>query len=415
MAIENKKEAPEPIEKKRWYKNTLAVMAIVGAFVSGVYGILQIIESPWFTPNKVAINIEIVLDRSDAMSEPFDGSTKWKAAIGAVQESLELQIAKTDNLAFRQFGGDCSGDNTQLVVNFDQNNEDEVRKVLRKINPGGKTTLTSAIIEATGDFNDPERFGGVGKSIIVITGGGDSCNPNPAQFIRDRLRVSKNVAVSFRLIGMGLTAEQRSDLEKIATETGGRALFADNQKELPKVLERSLKEAQAFFSNSFDGEVGTEWSSQSTDMTPNGARKFLGRFGNETINLSLTSLEAHTKVTVFFDLLIIQSWDGNDNTYGPDIWDLSVQDGPTLLHTTFSNIQRQAYPDTYPGGGHPARTGALESNSLGYSFYGDSVYHLSFTFPHSANSLVLVFSASGLQGLGDESWGLDNVNVSLKD
>ena len=112
---------------------------------------------------------------------------------------------------------------------------------------------------------------------------------------------------------------------------------------------------------------------------------------------------------------IEQSWDGNDNTYGPDIWDLSVQDGPTLLHTTFSKGQRQAYPDTYPGGDHPARTGALENNSLGYSFYGDSVYHLSFTFPHSANSLVLVFSASGLQGLGDESWGLDNVNVSLKD
>ena len=49
-------------------------------------------------------------------------------------------------------------------------------------------------------------------------------------------------------------------------------------------------------------------------------------------------------------------------------------------------------------------------NSLGYTFYGDNVYHLSFTFPHSGD-LMVSFTASGLQSLNDESWGLDNVKV----
>ncbi|MBI1923618.1 leucine-rich repeat domain-containing protein [Candidatus Poribacteria bacterium] len=146
-----------------------------------------------------------------------------------------------------------------------------------------------------------------------------------------------------------------------------------------------------------------------TDTTPVGARRFLGQFGNGTVRLTLTNLPPHTSVTVSLDLFIIQSWDGNDTTYGPDIWELNVTDGPTLLHTTFSVGFWQAYPDAYPGGDHPARTGAAENDTLGYT--GDSVYQLNFTFPHTASSLALNFSAFGLQSLGDESWGLDNVAV----
>jgi hypothetical protein len=43
----------------------------------------------------------------------------------------------------------------------------------------------------------------------------------------------------------------------------------------------------------------------------------------------------------------------------------------------------------------------------------DSVYIFSFMFAHNASDLVLNFSAAGLQGLADESWGLDNVQVSV--
>jgi hypothetical protein len=50
-------------------------------------------------------------------------------------------------------------------------------------------------------------------------------------------------------------------------------------------------------------------------------------------------------------------------------------------------------------------------NTLGYAFFGDSIYRLTFTFAHTSDTLALNFSSSLFEGKGieDESWGLDNV------
>jgi hypothetical protein len=165
--------------------------------------------------------------------------------------------------------------------------------------------------------------------------------------------------------------------------------------------------------NDFEVAVGSDWSTTTTDVTPVGNRRFLGQFGNDTLTLSLSQLPAHRQVTVSFDLFVIQSWDGNNSFYGPDIWKL-VADGQTILNTSFSNYGSfdQAYPGTYPGSSYPPRSGAAESDSLGYGIVGDTVYRLTYTFPHTGGNLALQFSASGLQGT-DESWGLDNVRVKV--
>ena len=185
--------------------------------------------------------------------------------------------------------------------------------------------------------------------------------------------------------------------------------------------------AQVIYSNGFDSPVGPEWSLTTTSVTPVGGRTFLGEFVNQTATLTLSSLPAHSQLTVSLDLFIIRTWDGNASGggVGPDIWDLRVQGGPTLLHTTFQNPQNffagsgQAYPDAYPGGSHPSGTGAAEINTLGYNDQGalqlgpmDMVYKLSFTFPNGASSVALNFSASGLE-TSNESWGFDNVVVAV--
>jgi filamentous hemagglutinin family protein len=187
------------------------------------------------------------------------------------------------------------------------------------------------------------------------------------------------------------------------------------------------------YSNDFEGEVLSELSNTSTDTTPVGNRRFLGRFsGSDSVSLTLDNLPPHEQATVSFDLFIIQSWDGNEIyccnglVIGPDIWKLSIVDGSTLLHTTFGNAEansprEQAYPDAFPGGQNPPGTGAAENNTLGYKFGdppkdNDSVYQLSFTFDHSDSSLQLNFSSAlpGYTGIQDESWGLDNVRVSVE-
>ncbi|MFM6537318.1 MAG: Calx-beta domain-containing protein, partial [Microcystis panniformis] len=113
----------------------------------------------------------------------------------------------------------------------------------------------------------------------------------------------------------------------------------------------------------------------------------------------------------------MDSWDGNNIPHGPDQFNLSIAGGNTLLNTTFSNIETDDFPQAYPGstgeGDYPAGTGAIEIDTLGYTFFGDSVYHLSYTFPNVSNSIILNFSGIGLQGIGDESWGLDNISVRV--
>ena len=173
--------------------------------------------------------------------------------------------------------------------------------------------------------------------------------------------------------------------------------------------------------------------------SPNGKERFLGEFGgpaivssppydpqhfvrvDETVTLTLRNLKPHYAVTVTFDLYILKSWDGNNPNYGPDRWSLSVQGGRRLLDTTFSNNPKTGAYDlslqNYPAANSPPQTAASSVNTLGYKFYGDSIYHLTFTFPHKGDVLALNFSSSLFEGKGteDESWGLDNVRVSTSD
>jgi uncharacterized protein (TIGR03437 family) len=220
--------------------------------------------------------------------------------------------------------------------------------------------------------------------------------------------------------------------------------------------------ADVYF-NDFNGPRGTtysEWTSSGYTYTantagtvpggsgpetvanvdsPNGKQRFLGEFGgpvivpappydpqhfvrvSETVTLTLKNLNPHAQATVGFDLYVLKSWDGNNPNYGPDRWSLSVEGGATLLDTTFSNNPKTGAYDlslqNYPSVNSLPQTSKASVNSLGYSFYGDSIYHLTFTFPHTAGTLVLNFSSSLFEGKGasDESWGLDNVRVSTND
>jgi hypothetical protein len=177
--------------------------------------------------------------------------------------------------------------------------------------------------------------------------------------------------------------------------------------------------AGIIYFNNFESVVGSEWSNTSTDITPADGRGFLGQFANDDfVTLFLNNVPLHESVTISFDLFVIQSWDGTSSDWGPDIWQLSVDNGPVLLSTTFSNTGEDGHLQSYPGSyssseEYPAYTGASEINTLGYEFYGDSVYSLSFTFKHSDSSLALNFAGFGLQDISDESWGLDNMTVAV--
>ncbi len=188
----------------------------------------------------------------------------------------------------------------------------------------------------------------------------------------------------------------------------------------------SVQAASLVYDQNFQGAVGSEWSITATSVTPVGARRFLGEFGNAVVTLGLNSLPVHSYATISFDLYVIRSMDGNGNGaypgIGPDLWSLllgNTSSQAVAMNTTFDNfgLSYQSYPDNYNGIlAHIGQTGADEVNTLGYSFADrpmDSVYNLTVTVPHTDDTFVAKFQGSGMQGLGDEAWGIDNVTVSI--
>lgn len=174
--------------------------------------------------------------------------------------------------------------------------------------------------------------------------------------------------------------------------------------------------------NDFEAPLADEWSPPQRSATPTNLRAFLGEYQNDRLTLSLKDLPPHTEVTIICDLYVIGSWDGNAETDGPDIWSLEAG-GKTLLETTFSYTRtpRQSYPNSYPFGAYAGRAGAIENDSLGYSYYDEnnvvrewnSVYHIRRTLSHDQPTLEATFAARGLAGDGTENWGVDNVSVLI--
>ncbi len=150
---------------------------------------------------------------------------------------------------------------------------------------------------------------------------------------------------------------------------------------------------------------------------------------NHIVSFDLAGLEAHQGVTLQFDLYAIHEWDGDDGGVRgmPDYFGVSVDDGGvgrTLALSTFSNVAGK--PQSYPGGlfaqfpgGFDAGSGAFAVDTLGYDRNGgsydgfaDAIYRFEFTFDHTASDLALSFFAS-VNDVMKESWGLDNVRVTL--
>lgn len=128
--------------------------------------------------------------------------------------------------------------------------------------------------------------------------------------------------------------------------------------------------------------------------------------------LTLTSLPAHTTVSMDFLLAAIDSWDSIDGAPAPDFFNITVDGNPVFQATFVIAGGSVNYNGTDIGGGQQQR---------GFNGgWNDRAYDMSFepslqNIPHSASSLTIAFFAGGAgwQGGIDESWGIDNVRVSL--
>jgi hypothetical protein len=161
---------------------------------------------------------------------------------------------------------------------------------------------------------------------------------------------------------------------------------------------------QVYFTD-FQSGAGPEWSTTATDNSVAAFTRFLGRLSNGSTTLTLPTVPGRGYV-VEFDLMIIDSWDGNNTSYGPDYFNVDV-DGTRVFHHTFTNSgANQTYPRVPDVGGQ----------NFGWSGWNDAIYRgVSIPFIAADTSTAIRFYDGGLQGLSDESWGLDNVRVRTQD
>lgn len=184
--------------------------------------------------------------------------------------------------------------------------------------------------------------------------------------------------------------------------------------------------AQLSYSNDFQSTVGGEWSSNSR-ITVRAAtdRIGLGDFLNQSVTLTLDGFQPGVPASLKFDLYILNSWDGDNTTFGPDRFTTAIA-GTNVVDATFTVLDEFAYTQSYsaatPLGGGPfaAYNDADERDTLDNNAfaYGNAVYKFGggknpgFAFVPLTRTVVFSFSASGLDGSGTESWAIDNVALT---
>jgi len=199
------------------------------------------------------------------------------------------------------------------------------------------------------------------------------------------------------------------------------------------------------YSQNFEGTAPLpEWGSSLT-LTSGGTTftKFNGRYSSGSTTLSLAGLPTPRsnsvpppgdggsggggsggsggggypvsyRIHVAFDLYAIDSWDGDrllssDNSVvvGPDYFKVTAN-ASLLMNETISNVT---------GRSQTLRTPDVGPSYLGFrSDFKDSIYRdlrLSFEV-QPGQAIQITWHDGDLQGLNDESWGIDNVNITAE-
>lgn len=185
------------------------------------------------------------------------------------------------------------------------------------------------------------------------------------------------------------------------------------------------------FSTNFDSSLPTEISPGTATLTGVQGYAGLGPVGNQfggsflrsatgnIVTLTLNSLPAHDTISLALLFAAIDSLDGTGTFPAGDFFKI-VFNGATLFSESFANAlpsQIQSYVS--PAGVELARRVDLGFTGPG-SFFTDSAYNfgadpLFANFAHTASSATIDFFifGPGNQSLNDESWAMDNLQVSV--
>lgn len=221
--------------ERPWFKGTGAVVALALSLATAI-GLVIGLVTGLFSSSPPHVNTEIVFDASAAMQDRFvPNEPATKLAVGQEAVAEYARPIANQGLALRSFGG-C-GQNGQLAVGFGTNHADDVTSAAERQQPRGGSDLGDAVRAAIDDLTAlPEDSV---KRVVVFTGGAGQCGGTctSARDITEFLQ-GTGVTADFRLVGLGVSSEAKSQLECLARGLGkgAEAQFAYSRSQLHHIL-----------------------------------------------------------------------------------------------------------------------------------------------------------------------------------
>ena len=169
------------------------------------------------------------------------------------------------------------------------------------------------------------------------------------------------------------------------------------------------------FDGVLDGRIGGVESTESVGGFA-GKGGFDGSFLRNTSDGSpttakLTGLAPHSRLTISFDLAVIDTWDGpNAGRWGPDFFNITL-DEKRIYQASFKH---RGGSTVLTGSGDSMTRNTLSGSSIFGNRWNESGWKVAIDVAHTAPAADLAFFASGAgwQGGNDESWAIDNLNIA---
>lgn len=197
-------------------------------------------------------NVLLILDASDSMNEPMEGSTKFEIAKRVLIDTLRkippdvkvgLRVYGHRRVSSRNFffGNMVNQDATckvsDLLVPMTYNNRNVIETQISSLQATGLTPITYSLQQAQRDFSQVEGK----KMIILVSDGRDTCaNADPCDAALSMVRNGSNVKIN--TIGFDLhDAVAQDQLQCVALSTKGKFFSADTSGELADSLNKSIQ------------------------------------------------------------------------------------------------------------------------------------------------------------------------------
>jgi len=210
-------------------------------------------------------NIELVLDVSGSMTETIPGGVKIDVARQALSQLL-LQLPSSYNVGLRVYGhryeqsdATRSCTDTELLAPLKPmtpENRTTISQRLGGLQPKGLTPIAYTLQAAVNDFASVSGT----NFIILVSDGEETCGGDPLA-VADWIM---GLGIGLKVYVVGFDVDSRTQLQGIATRTGGQYYDARDAIELGRALQQAAWDATSiYFLDDFTTAMSPAWRTSS--------------------------------------------------------------------------------------------------------------------------------------------------------